>query len=105
MKKKSRTVHLKQIKLKKFIILSSFFTDAQGKVKTVAELEGELQAKKSVRSVTPPGRMNRESPQSGNDLTAFNKLISLMQAGAARPVESPKQPVSVGQCFICDIRK
>ncbi|XP_053375043.1 eukaryotic translation initiation factor 4E transporter-like [Mercenaria mercenaria] len=69
--------------------------NAPGKVKTVAELEGELQqANTPVRSITPPSQQNRSLPQGGNnDLTAFNKLISLMQAGAARPVESPKQPI------------
>jgi len=30
----------------------------------------------------------------GSDLTAFNKLISLMQAGEARPVESPSADTS-----------
>jgi hypothetical protein len=61
----------------------------------VAELEGELQTNKPVRTLTPPTHIHRGSPADGNsDLTAFNKLISLMQAGAARPVESPKQPVS-----------
>ncbi|KAL4223713.1 stem cell population maintenance [Mactra antiquata] len=65
-----------------------------GKVKTVAELEGELQ--KANRARTPPTHNERGSPHGGhNDLTAFNKLISLMQQGAATPVESPKLPVKV----------
>ena len=76
-------------------------------MKTVTELEDELQkAQRNRRGSTPPGMpVHRGSPHRGsphtgsphhpsNDLTAFNKLISLMQAGAARPVESPKLPVS-----------
>lgn len=68
-------------------------TDVPGKVKTVAELEGELQ--KANKARTPPAQSDRASPRGGhNDLTAFNKLITLMQQGTARPVESPKLPVS-----------
>lgn len=76
-------------------------------MKTVQELEDELQkAQRARRGSTPPGLpvhrgatppgipAHRGSPQ-GNDLTAFNKLISLMQAGAARPVESPKLQVNI----------
>lgn len=37
---------------------------------------------------------SRRSSQDEGDLTAFNKLLSLMQAGAAAAVESPKIPVS-----------
>ena len=78
-----------------------FLTDLPGKVKTLAELEGELQHSKPEpvnqlqrMRMTPP-TVPRSSPQpEGNDLSAFNKLISLMQAGTARPVESPKLTVS-----------
>lgn len=35
---------------------------------------------------------SRRSSQDEGDLTAFNKLLSLMQAGAAAAVESPKLP-------------
>lgn len=38
---------------------------------------------------------SRRSSQDEGDLTAFNKLLSLMQAGAAAAVESPKLPVNV----------
>ena len=47
--------------------------------------------------MTPPNvpnqqihQMQRSKSPEENDLTAFNKLISLMKAGAATPVESPK---------------
>ncbi|XP_052798817.1 uncharacterized protein LOC128230525 isoform X2 [Mya arenaria] len=67
-----------------------------GKVKTVAELEGELQRSReaadhrSAQRPSPHAPHGRVSPQGdGSDLTAFNKLISLMQAGEARPIESP----------------
>lgn len=67
------------------------------KVKTVAELEGELRKENRAKASTPPTQVHRDSPTSGSDLTAFNKLISLMQAGAAKPVETPKPPVRVEQ--------
>lgn len=41
---------------------------------------------------------SRRSSEDEGDLTAFNKLLSLMQAGAAAAVESPKIPVSF--CYI-----
>ncbi|XP_052245299.1 eukaryotic translation initiation factor 4E transporter-like isoform X2 [Dreissena polymorpha] len=66
-----------------------------GKVKTVAELEGELQRSREAKGVyypasaRPHGNSERSTPQGEGDLSAFNKLITLMQAGEARPVESP----------------
>ena len=74
-------------------------------MKTLAELEADLQigAKPgppvNLRRMTPPNVPSHSTPQQQiqrsrspeeNDLTAFNKLISLMKAGAATPMESPK---------------
>lgn len=81
--------------------MSYVIQDVPGKVKTVTELEDELQrAQRTRQGSTPPGipQQQRASPQPSNDMAAFNKLISLMQAGAARPVESPKLPVCLLQC-------
>lgn len=62
--------------------------------------------RKMERQMTPPVQhqphqqqqssqhSSRRSSQDEGDLTAFNKLLSLMQAGAAAAVESPKIPVS-----------
>ena len=58
--------------------------------------------RKMERQMTPPVQQqqqssqhsSRRSSQDEGDLTAFNKLLSLMQAGAAAAVESPKIPVS-----------
>lgn len=74
-----------------------------GRVKTLAELEADLQIggkpgpPAGIRRMTPPNIPNQPIPQmqrskspEENDLTAFNKLISLMKAGAATPMESPK---------------
>ena len=81
-------------------------SDVPGKVKTLAELEAGLRSAESNRPhhpgnkpgprlSTPPGHrqtppMQGRSADDSGDLTAFNKLISLMKAGAATPVESPK---------------
>ncbi|XP_078337081.1 uncharacterized protein LOC111134449 isoform X4 [Crassostrea virginica] len=80
-----------------------------GRFKTVAELEADMAT--SNRNFTPHGApiqhhvmsqpVQRKIPRSTppaqspkeqqDDLTAFNKLLSLMQAGAAAAVESPNK--------------
>ena len=86
----------------------SILLDVPGRVKTLAELEADLQIGSKpghpagLRRMTPPNVPNQQihpmqrskSPEE-NDLTAFNKLISLMKAGAATPMESPKVPSTV----------
>ena len=83
--------------------------DLPGRFKTVAELEADMAT--SNRNFTPHGApiqhhvmsqpVQRKIPRSTppaqspkeqqDDLTAFNKLLSLMQAGAAAAVESPNK--------------
>ncbi|KAK3609766.1 hypothetical protein CHS0354_022625 [Potamilus streckersoni] len=93
-----------------------FSSPLNGRVKTLAEIEGDftmpqpdnglsstMKNQSNVSLSTPPPNFihNSTSHQSGSmveqqeegDLTAFNKLISLMKAGAATPVESPKFPL------------
>ncbi|KAL3856403.1 hypothetical protein ACJMK2_011168 [Sinanodonta woodiana] len=90
-----------------------FSSPLNGRVKTLAEIEGDLtmpqpengpsstmKNQSHISLSTPPPNFihNSSSHQSASmveqqeegDLTAFNKLISLMKAGAATPVESPK---------------
>ncbi|XP_061162294.1 eukaryotic translation initiation factor 4E transporter-like isoform X2 [Saccostrea echinata] len=87
-----------------------------GRFKTVAELEADM--KPPNRTFTPPGapiqhpvtsqsvqrKVTQPPPPAQSpkdqqdDLAAFNKLLSLMQAGAAAAVESPtKLPQIVGR--------
>lgn len=55
-----------------------------------------------LRRMTPPNvqtqhtaHIQRSKSPEEHDLTAFNKLISLMKAGAATPMESPKVQILV----------
>lgn len=81
-----------------------------GRFKTVAELEADM-APNNNRTYTPPGapiqhplvtqpaqqKVTKPPPpaqspkEQQDDLAAFNKLLSLMQAGAAAAVESPNK--------------
>ena len=96
-------------KRKKLHHLDFLILDLPGRFKTVAELEADMAT--SNRNFTTPGApiqhhvmsqpVQRKVPRSTppaqspkeqqDDLTAFNKLLSLMQAGAAAAVESPNK--------------
>ena len=85
-------------------VKSLIVSDVPGRVKTLAELEADLQIggkpgpAVAQRRMSPPNvpcqstphQIQRSRSPEENDLTAFNKLISLMKAGAATPMESPK---------------